>query len=78
MKTMLTAILLTLGAATATAQDDLVARRDEKLKGEFLKKADWNLSRADWEFARGASFDALGEYLEFGDMFDSHPLSGVL
>ena len=24
------------------------------------------------------SFDVLGEYLEFGDLFDGHPLTGVL
>ena len=27
---------------------------------------------------RHKSFDVLGEYLEFGDLFDGHPLSGVL
>ena len=27
---------------------------------------------------RHKSFDVLGEYLEFGDLFDRHPLSGVL
>ena len=27
---------------------------------------------------RHKSFDVLGEYLEFGDMFEGHPLSGVL
>jgi len=27
---------------------------------------------------RHKSFDALGEYLEFGDLFEDHPLSGVL
>ena len=27
---------------------------------------------------RHKSFDVLGEYLEFGDLFESHPLSGVL
>ena len=27
---------------------------------------------------RHKSFDVLGEYLEFGDLFDSHPLNGVL
>jgi hypothetical protein len=24
------------------------------------------------------TFDVLGEYLEFGDLFDGHPLTGVL
>jgi hypothetical protein len=27
---------------------------------------------------RHKSFDVLGEYLEFGDLFDGHPLTGVL
>jgi len=27
---------------------------------------------------RHKSFDVLGEYLEFGDLFEGHPLSGVL
>ena len=27
---------------------------------------------------RHKSFDLLGEYLEFGDLFDGHPLTGVL
>jgi len=27
---------------------------------------------------RHKSFDVLGEYLEFGDLFDGHPLGGVL
>jgi hypothetical protein len=27
---------------------------------------------------RHKSFDVLGEYLEFGDLFDGHPLQGVL
>ena len=27
---------------------------------------------------RHKSFDVLGEYLEFGDLFDGHPLSGIL
>ena len=27
---------------------------------------------------RHRSFDVLGEYLEFGDLFEGHPLSGVL
>ena len=27
---------------------------------------------------RHATFDVLGEYLEFGDLFENHPLSGVL
>ena len=27
---------------------------------------------------RHKSFDVLGEYLEFGDLFGGHPLSGVL
>jgi hypothetical protein len=27
---------------------------------------------------RHKSFDVLGEYLEVGDLFDCHPLSGVL
>ena len=27
---------------------------------------------------RHKSFDMLGEYLEFGDLFDAHPLGGVL
>ncbi len=42
MKTIVSALLLTLGASTAFAQDDdLVVKRDEKLTSEFLKKADW-------------------------------------
>jgi len=42
MKTLLAALALTLSASIASAQaDDLVAKRDEKLKSEFLKKADW-------------------------------------
>jgi hypothetical protein len=41
MKTIATALLLALCASTGFAQDDLVAQRDEKLKSEFLKKADW-------------------------------------
>src|ERR1700690_3491752 len=40
MKTTATALLLALCASTGFAQD-LVAKRDEKLKSEFLKKADW-------------------------------------
>jgi hypothetical protein len=39
MNTILTAVLLTLSAFAQ--DDDLVAKRDEKLKSEFLKKADW-------------------------------------
>jgi hypothetical protein len=27
---------------------------------------------------RHKSFDVLGEYLEFGDLFEGHPLSGML
>ena len=27
---------------------------------------------------RHKSFDVLGEYLEFGDLFEGHPLAGVL
>ena len=27
---------------------------------------------------RHATFDVLGEYLEFGDLFENHPLSGIL
>jgi hypothetical protein len=27
---------------------------------------------------RHTTFDVLGEYLEFGDLFEDHPLSGVL
>ncbi len=27
---------------------------------------------------RHKSFDVLGEYPEFGDLFEGHPLSGVL
>ena len=27
---------------------------------------------------RDKSFDVLGEYLEFGDLFEGHPLNGVL
>ena len=27
---------------------------------------------------RHKSFDVLGEYLEFGDLFEGHPLTGVL
>ncbi len=27
---------------------------------------------------RHKSFDVRGEYLEFGDLFEGHPLSGVL
>jgi hypothetical protein len=27
---------------------------------------------------RHKNFDVLGEYLEFGDLFDRHPLSKVL
>ena len=27
---------------------------------------------------RHKSFDILGEYLEFGDLFEGHPLNGVL
>jgi hypothetical protein len=27
---------------------------------------------------RHKSFDAIGEYLEFGDLFEGHPLSNVL
>ena len=29
-------------------------------------------------YHRHKSFDVLGEYLEFGDLFEGHPLSGVL
>jgi len=42
LKTLLAALAMTLSAPIASAQDDgLVAKRDEKLKSEFLKKADW-------------------------------------
>jgi integrase len=30
------------------------------------------------QLGRHKSFDVLGEYLEFGDLFDGHPLTGVL
>src|SRR5678816_3972798 len=50
MRTLLAALALTLSASIASAQeDDLVAKRDEKLKSEFLKKADWIL---DYDKAR--------------------------
>jgi hypothetical protein len=29
-------------------------------------------------FGRHKSFEVLGEYLEHGDMFEGHPLGGVL
>jgi len=28
--------------------------------------------------SRHKNFDVLGEYLEFDDLFDGHPLNGVL
>lgn len=50
MRMLLAALALTLSASNASAQDDdLVAKRDEKLKSEFLKKADWIL---DYDKAR--------------------------
>lgn len=49
MRMLLTALLLSVGAAPLMAQDDLVASRDEKLKSEFLKKAGWIL---DYDKAR--------------------------
>jgi len=41
MKTLLALLAVVVGASAGFAQDDLVARRDEKLKAAFLKKADW-------------------------------------
>lgn len=39
MRTLLAVLALTLSASAQ--EDDLVAKRDAKLKSEFLKKADW-------------------------------------
>jgi len=59
------------------------ARRD--LAGHSLKRGalttgmDRGIHPAKLKrLGRHKSFDVLGEYLEFGDLFDGHPLTGVL
>ncbi len=59
------------------------ARRD--LAGHSLKRGalttgmDRGIHPAKLKrLGRHKSFDLLGEYLEFGDLFDGHPLTGVL
>jgi hypothetical protein len=89
-----TPLLPPIGRAALTARSiaDIVqaravaagfARRD--LAGHSLKRGalttgmDRGIHPAKLKrLGRHKSFDVLGEYLEFGDLFDGHPLSGVL